>query len=110
MNADFENLHIYYKQSFFIEWPIDHLTDNKVESLKVISIKQFLDNIIYESNPQNEDFDDLSFDVDERLIARQRLYCINDNIIILDRTQVQGSVSMNSYPINMIHTSQQSTK
>ena len=31
-------------------------------------------------------------------------------LIIFSHTQGQVSVSMNAYPINMIHTSQQSTK
>ena len=41
-----------------------------------------LNNRIYESNPQNADFNDLMFDGDERLIDRRQLYCINnDNIV-----------------------------
>ena len=65
----------------FKKIPIVHLTNNSVESLKVSSIVQSLDNIIYEINPQNDDFYDLPIDVDERLITRQRLYRINDNIV-----------------------------
>ena len=43
--------------------------------------KESLDNKRYKSNPQNANFDDLTFDVEEKLIARQILYCINDFII-----------------------------
>ena len=39
------------------------------------------DNKIYEINPGNADLDDLPFDGDERLIARQWIYPINDDII-----------------------------
>ena len=38
---------------------------------EVSSIKRFFDNIIYESNPQNDDFYDLLFDGDERLIVKK---------------------------------------
>ena len=60
--------------------PIDSLTYNSVERFKVSLIKQLLGNRIYESNPQNSDFGDLPFDGDEILIARRRLYHINDDI------------------------------
>ena len=56
------------------------LTNNKVERFKVSLIEWSLDNRKYESNHQNTNFDDLTFDGDERLIARKRLYCKNDNI------------------------------
>ena len=36
---------------------------------------------MYESNPWNADFDDLSFDGNERFITRQWIYRINDDII-----------------------------
>ena len=36
---------------------------------------------MYEGNPQSSDFGDLPFDGDERLITRQRIYCINDDIV-----------------------------
>ena len=49
--------------------------------MKVSSINQLFDNIIYESNPQNEYFDDLPFNGDERLIPRWRIYSINDDIV-----------------------------
>ena len=65
----------------FIERPIYRLTDNKVKGLKVGFIEQSLNNRRYEINPQNENFDDLPFDGDERLIARRQLYCINDNML-----------------------------
>ena len=65
----------------FTKLPIDCLTKNILERLKVSSIKRSLDNRRYEINPQNSNFDDLPFDGDERLIARQLLYNINDDII-----------------------------
>ena len=37
--------------------------------------------MIYDSNPQNTDFNYLPFDSGERLINRQRLYFINDDIV-----------------------------
>ena len=80
-NDYFDNLPIEYKQRLLSERPIYCLTNNKVERLKVCLIKQSLDNRIYDSNPRNADFDDLSFDGDERLIDRRQLYRINDNII-----------------------------
>ena len=49
--------------------------------MKVSTIKQSLDNIIYESNPQNDNFNYLPFDGDERLIARWQIYRIKDDII-----------------------------
>ena len=36
---------------------------------------------MYESNPQNYDFDDSTFDGDETLIITRWIYCINDDII-----------------------------
>ena len=59
------------------------LTENELERLKVSPIKQSLDNKIYESNHRNTDFNDLPFDGDERLIARQQLYRIKDNILFI---------------------------
>ena len=61
------------------KWPIDHLNDNIVEKLKVSLIEQFLDNIIYESNHLNVDFNDLPFDGDEGVITRWRIYYMKDN-------------------------------
>ena len=58
-NADFDDLPIECKQRFFTKRPINRLTDNSVERLKFSQIKLSLDNIIYKSNPQNTDFDDL---------------------------------------------------
>ena len=68
--------------------PIYHLTDNKVQRLKFSLIKRSLYNIRYERNPWNANFDDLTFDGDESLLARRRLYRINDNIV-LGRSMVQ---------------------
>ena len=70
-----------YKQRFLSERPIYCLTNNKVERLKVCLIKQSLDNRIYDSNPRNADFDDLSFDGDESLITKLLIYCIHDDIL-----------------------------
>ena len=75
-NTDFNDLPIGYKQRLFIEWAIDHLTDNITERLKVSSIVRSLVNRRYKSNLQNDNFDDLPFDVDERLISRRKLYHI----------------------------------
>ena len=66
---------------FFVEVPIYIVTNNIVERLKVSSIERWLDNIRYESNPQNANFGDLPFYVDERFITRRRLYCKIDDII-----------------------------
>ena len=49
--------------------------------MKVSLIKLLLDKIIYESNPQNADFDDLHLDGNGRLITRRRIYRINDDIV-----------------------------
>ena len=65
----------------FTKWPIYCLTDNNVESLKVSLIEWSSDNIIYEINPRNTNVDDLSFNGDERLIARRKIYGINDDIV-----------------------------
>ena len=73
-NYDSDDLPIEYKQRLFVEKPICHLTDNKVEKLNISSIKLSLDNRRYKSNPQNYDYDDLPFDVDEKFISSWRLY------------------------------------
>ena len=36
---------------------------------------------MYVINPRNADFDDLTFDSDENLITRRRIYSINDDIV-----------------------------
>ena len=66
---------------FFVEVPIYIVTNNIVERLKVSSIKISLDKRLYESNPQNANFDDFPFDGDERLIGRKWIFCINDDIV-----------------------------
>ena len=53
----------------FTEQPIDCLTDNKVESLRVGLIEQFFDNRRYEINSQNSDFNDLTFYGNDMLIC-----------------------------------------
>ena len=70
-NYDFGDLHIEHEQNVFTKQPIYNLTKNIVEMLNISSIKLYFDNRIYESNPQNSNFDDLRFDGDERLIARR---------------------------------------
>ena len=82
-NADFDELPNEYEKILFTRQPIDYLTDNIVERLKVSLIGQFFDNIIYESNHQNSNLDELSFDGGERLITRQRIYRINDYILFI---------------------------
>ena len=49
--------------------------------LKVSSIERSFDNLKCASNPQNDDFFDLTFVCDQRLITRRRIYIINDNIL-----------------------------
>ena len=80
-NANFDDLPIAYEFFLFTEQPIDCLTDNTVERLKVGLIGQSLDDITYKINPQNDDFDDLPFDGNERFITIWRLYRMDDNII-----------------------------
>ena len=58
-NADFDDLPIEYKQRLFTKLPIDLLTDNSVERLKVSLIERSFDNRIYEINTRNTYFDDL---------------------------------------------------
>ena len=65
----------------FTKRPIDGLTNNIIERLNISSTKRLIDKIIYESNPQNADFDDLHFDGAGRLITRRRIYRINDDIV-----------------------------
>ena len=72
-NADFGNFPVEYKQECFSKLPIDCLTDNKVERLKVSLIKQSLDNRRYKSNPWDNNSDDLPFDGDESLISGRQL-------------------------------------
>ena len=76
--------------------PIDILTDYIVERSKVSLIKVSFDNIIYESNPQNVDFDDLPFDGNELLITWQKIYCINDDIVFRLNNGSRIYVKMNS--------------
>ena len=80
-NSDFNDLPIEYEKKLFTKLPIDSLTDNTVERLKVISIERLFDNIIYESDPLNANFYYLPFDCDERLITRRRIYFMNGDII-----------------------------
>ena len=51
-NADFDDLPIEYEQRLFTKRPMDSLTNNIVEKLKVSSIKRLLDNSIYKINLQ----------------------------------------------------------
>ena len=70
-NSGFGDLPIEYEQRLFTKVPIDHLNNIILEISKVVSIRRSLYNIIYKSNPQNADSDDLPFDGDERLVARR---------------------------------------
>ena len=72
---------IEYKQRLFASITIYCLIYNKLERLKVSLITQSLDNRIYKSNPQIDNFDDLPFYGDEMLIDGRVLYGINDNIL-----------------------------
>ena len=83
LNVDFNDLPIEYKQRLFTKQPIDRLTNDIVEKLKVSSIRRSFHNIIYESNPQNSDFYYLPFDGDERSITRRRIYRIRDDILFM---------------------------
>ena len=55
---------------------MDHLPINRVKRLKVSSIELLLDNRRYESNQRNKDFHDLTFDDNERLLARDDDYIV----------------------------------
>ena len=44
-------------------------------------MKRLFDKSMCVSNHQNADFDDLTFDGDQRLITRKQIYCINDDIL-----------------------------
>ena len=61
--------------------PNNCLTNNIVETLKVSSIDQLFDNLMYVRNPQNANFDDLPFDGDQVLITRQLIYRIKYGIV-----------------------------
>ena len=47
--------------------------------MKVSSIEKLFDNLKCVSNPQNANFDDLTFDIDKILIIRQWTHGTNDN-------------------------------
>ena len=65
----------------FTKLPIDHLTNNIVEMLKVSFIGLLFDNLKCLIIPRNTNFDDLPFDFYQRLITRRRIYHIHDNIV-----------------------------
>ena len=79
----FDDLPIEYKQSLFTKRPIDNLTDNSVERLKVSSVEWSLGNKIYKSNHQNADLDDLPWNGDERLIAIWPIDSINGDVVFI---------------------------
>ena len=56
------------------------LTDNTVENSKVSLTKQYCDNRMYVINPRNFNIDDLSSYGDQRLITRQQIYHVDDDI------------------------------
>ena len=64
-----------------VKQPIYSLTDHILKRLKFSSIEQSFENWIYGNDPQNDNFDDLHFYGDQRLIDRQQIYCANDDII-----------------------------
>ena len=77
---------IEYEQRLLKKGPIDSLNNNIIKSLKAIMLKvslseRFFDNWMCVSNHQNADFDDLTFDGDERLITTWKIYCINCDIV-----------------------------
>ena len=63
--------------------------------MKVSTIRQQLVDIIYEINPRDANFDNLPFDGDERLIARQKIYRINDDIVFRLNNGFRIYVKMN---------------
>ena len=72
-----------YKPKFFTKRPIYLCwTNNIVEILNVSLIKKLLDKRRYKSSLSNTIFYEFTFDGDKKLITRQRLYCINDNIVL----------------------------
>ena len=81
--SDSDDLYIEYEHRLFTKLPIDRLTGNIVERLKVSSIKWLFDNIIYKSYPLNDDYGDIYFGSDVSLITRLWLYCINCDIIFM---------------------------
>ena len=80
-NSDFNDFPIEYQYRLFSGQTIYHLADNEVEILEVGPIMRSLDKIRYKFNPWYSDFNYLPFDGDERLIARRKLYHINDHIV-----------------------------
>ena len=68
-SSDFDDLPIEYEQRLFTKSPIDCLTYNTLEMLKVGPIEQSFDNRMYESNLRNANFVDLNFDGDQILIS-----------------------------------------
>ena len=65
----------------FAERPIEILTENILESLKVSFIGKMLDNRRYEKYPRNDDFNDLTFDGGGRLITKKKLCHIYDDTV-----------------------------
>ena len=57
------------------------LNDDIIERLKVGLIKQLFDKWECGDNSRNDNFNDLPFDDYQRLITRQRIYHIHDNIV-----------------------------
>ena len=58
--------------------PIDSLTDNILERLKVSSIERFFDNLEYVINPWNANVYYLAVHYDQRLINRRSMDRIHD--------------------------------
>ena len=79
--VDFNNLSIEYELRFLKNQPIYSLTYNILERWKVSSIKRSFGNRMYESNPRNDNFVDLTFDSDQNLITGRKIEGANDDII-----------------------------
>ena len=62
---------------------IDFSIDSILERLKFSSIELSFDNRIYWIYPQDTHLDDFPIDGNERLINKQIIYGINDNIIFI---------------------------
>ena len=80
-SSDFGDLPIEYKQSLFTKQPIDCLTENIIEMLKASMTKRLLDKNNDKSHHWNSDFDNLTFDRDQRLIERRQIDRINGDIL-----------------------------
>ena len=81
LNDNFNNLPFEYDQRLIIRWPIDCSYTNILKRLIVILIGQSFENWKCGCNHQSAKFDDFPFYYDQRLITRQLIDSINDNIV-----------------------------